>query len=310
MNFWNSITFLIISLLISFSALADKPINIAVIDTGIDPTHPLFSQKLRVGSKVATNNVFGVDFSSLDGKVSYRPFDKNGHGTHIAGIIAKINPKARLHILKYYNPEADGYQNLKATIRALRYAIENNMDVINYSSGGPERSPEEASLFKQAKDKGILIVSAAGNEFRDIDADGSEGFYPASYNYQNIITVGALDKKMNRVGSSNWGTRSVDIFAPGKKIKSAFPNYQVAEMTGTSQATAFVSGAVSLILEKKSFKSKNNKFLGVKKILFKTGYHSKRLESLCLSSSALNIKELKKYLFTNDQPIFKTASSR
>lgn len=310
MKNWYKSTLLIITLLISFSAIAEKTINIAVIDTGIDPMHPLFNGKLMVGSTSATKSSYGLDFSSLNGEVNYRPYDQNGHGTHIAGIIAKINPKAKLHILKYYNPEADGYQNLQATIRALKYAIDNNMDVINYSSGGPEQSPQEAALFKQARDKGILIISAAGNEFRNIDASGSAGFYPASYDYENIITVGALDKKMKKVGSSNWGTRSVDIFAPGKKIKSAFPNFQLAEMTGTSQATAFVTGAVSLILEKKSYLSKEEKFTRVKNMLFKTGYHSNRLKSLCLSSKALNIKGLKKYLSQRSLASIQTASTR
>ena len=310
MKNWYKSILLSISLLISFSVMAEKTINIAVIDTGIDPMHPLFNGKLMVGSKNATENSYGLDFSSLNGKVNYQPYDQNGHGTHIAGIIAKINPKAKLHILKYYNPEADGYQNLQATIRALKYAIKNNMDVINYSSGGPEQSPQEAALFKQAREKGILIISAAGNEFRDIDANGSDGFYPASYDYKNIITVGALDKKMKKVGSSNWGTRSVDIFAPGKKIKSAFPKFQLAEMTGTSQATAFVTGAVSLILEKKNYSSKEEKFIKVKKLLFKTGYHSNRLKNLCLSSKALNIKGLKKHLAQETLMPIKTASTR
>ena len=210
-------------------------------------------------------------------------------------------------LLKYFNPKADGLQNLNATIRALRYAINLGVDVINYSSGGPEKSPEEQRLFQLAKKKGIIVVSAAGNEFRDIDSLNGEGFYPASYSFPNIITVGALDKNMKRVDSSNWGEKSVDIFAPGRKIKSAFPNYQVAEMTGTSQATAFVSAAVSLILEKKKYNSKLEKFSSTKRLLFKTGYKMPSLKKLCLSSKALNIRLLKKQLSTT--PLIKTASN-
>ena len=113
--------------------------------------------------------------------------------------------------------------------------------------------------------------------------------------YENIITVGALDKNMQR-GNQVTGEKSVDIFAPGKKIRSAFPNYQVAEMTGTSQATAFVSGAVSLILEKKTFSSNNDKFFSTKDLLFNTGYRTPILKNICFSSRALNIKALKKLL--------------
>ena len=289
-------TFLLSLILATIFCAQAKEVHIAVIDTGIDPNHPQFSGKLWVGRNPSNHDEYGMDFSSLDGSINKKPYDHNGHGTHIAGIIAKINPKARLHILKYYNPKADGYQNLKATVRALKYAINLGVDVINYSSGGPEKSPEEQKLFMLAKKKGILIVSAAGNEFRDIDIPNGEGFYPASYTFENIITVGALDKNMKKVNSSNWGTKSVDIFAPGKKIKSAFPNYQIAEMTGTSQATAFVSGAVSLILEKKNFNSKEQKFSVTKKLLFQTGYSNTKLSDICLSAKALNIKLLKQTL--------------
>lgn len=299
-------TFILNIIFSVFLIAGAKDVHIAIIDTGIDPNHPQFTGKLWVGNQKSTQNNFGLDFSSLDGGTNSQPFDHNGHGTHIAGIITKINPKAKLHILKYYNPEADGYQNLKATIRALRYAINLGVDVINYSSGGPERSPEEQKLFVLAKEKGILIVSAAGNEFRNIDHPNGEGFYPASYTYENIITVGALDKNMRRVQSSNWGTKSVDIFAPGKKIKSAFPNYQVAEMTGTSQATAFVTAAVSLILEKKRFSSFDQKFSATKKLLFQTGYQTPLLKRICLSAKALNIKSLRQALTFEAQ--IKTAS--
>ncbi len=288
--------FIINLLLTAFLCVYGKDVNIAVIDTGIDPNHPQISGRLWVNDKPATRKNYGVDFSSLNGQINHQPIDKHGHGTHIAGIIAKVNPNAKLHILKYYNPNADGYQNLKATIRALKYAINIGVDIINYSSGGPEKSPEEQQLFELAKKKGILIISAAGNEFRNIDSPNGEGFYPASYSYENIITVGALDKSMNKVSSSNWGKKSVDIFAPGKKIKSSFPNYQIAEMTGTSQATAFVSAAVSLILEKKKFHSNYEKFLSTKNLLFQTGYQTSQLREICLSSKALNIKALRRKL--------------
>ena len=75
-----------------------------------------------------------------------------------------------------------------------------------------------------------------------MNVDHSEsGFYPASYHLDNIITVGAHDDHFNKVPSSNWGKGTVDLFAPGYKIKSAFPKFRTAELTGTSQATAFVS---------------------------------------------------------------------
>ena len=134
-----NLTFIIFSIgvsLVSPEASALEGINVAVIDTGVDVNHPNLRGRIWFKNEPATNSKFGMDFSPLNGKVSTRPHDQNGHGTHIAGIIAKINPKARLQIIKYYNPKASGEENLKATIRALKYAIELGVDIINYSSGG------------------------------------------------------------------------------------------------------------------------------------------------------------------------------
>ena len=79
-----------------------------------------------------------------------------------------------------------------------------------------------------------------------MNVDHSEsGFYPAGYHLENIITVGAQDDHLNKVPSSNWGKNTVDLFAPGYKIKSAFPKFRMAELTGTSEATAFVTSAVA-----------------------------------------------------------------
>ena len=97
---------------------ADDDIDIAIIDTGIDPTNDIFQNRLYIGENKATLDNYGVDFS-LHAPDFGQPYDQHGHGTHIAGIIAELAPKARLHILKYYNPNATGEQNLTSTIKAL-----------------------------------------------------------------------------------------------------------------------------------------------------------------------------------------------
>ena len=109
-----------------------KDIKIAVIDTGIDPHHPIVKNSLWLPNKKITSTQYGVDFSKATNNV-YRPVDKHGHGTHIAGIIKNIFPSAKLLILKYYNPLASGQDNLRSTIKALRFAIKHNVDIINYS---------------------------------------------------------------------------------------------------------------------------------------------------------------------------------
>lgn len=222
-----------------------RDVIVAVIDTGIDPTHPHLKNNIHVVSGPMNLNNFGIDFSKGQHTLN-RPFDDHGHGTHIAGIIKSIFSDVRILSLKYYNPRASGEDNLNSTINALRFAIHNNVDIINYSGGGPEASQEEYELLKLANKKGILVVAAAGNEESNIDQKKSY-YYPASYGLDNIITVTAHDFKLAILPSSNYGQKSVDVSAPGDKIRSSLPHGRMGNLTGTSQATAFVTGVAALI---------------------------------------------------------------
>lgn len=225
----------------------NKDVVVAVIDTGIQLDHPFLKDNIHVINGNPSKQNFGVDFSS--GSSTNTPFDQHGHGTHVAGIVKSVFPEVRILTLKYYNPAASGQANLAATIRALKYAVDHNVDIINYSGGGPESSQEELKILKEAERKGILIIAAAGNERSNID-EKRNAYYPASYGLSNIITVGAYDDMLNIIPSSNYGKKSVDIAAPGHRIRSAIPGGGAAYMTGTSQATAFVSGVVALIKSK------------------------------------------------------------
>jgi subtilisin family serine protease len=222
-----------------------KDIVVAVVDTGIDPIHPFLEKNIFVeNGKIDVNN-FGVDFSK-DKKLKSAPTDQHGHGTHVSGIIKSIYPDVKILALKYYNPTASGVDNLNSTVEALRYAVDNNVDVINYSGGGPEAAVEELRILKEAERKGILVVAAAGNEESNID-DKRKAYFPASYGLKNIISVTAYDEDLKILPSSNYGRQSVDIFAPGYRIKSSLQNGRAGYLTGTSQATAFVTGVAALI---------------------------------------------------------------
>ena len=210
--------------------VTNKEITVAVLDTGIDPNH-----KHIKGSLVRF-----LDYSGT-GKN-----DSHGHGTHVAGIIKNIFPKVKLVALKYYNPKYSGKQSLEATVKALKAAVDMNVDVINYSGGGPESSSAELAVLKEAERKGIIVVVAAGNESSNIDKK-SNAFYPAAYGLSNIISVSAHDENLKLIKSSNWGKRLVDLAAPGKRIKSALPKDRAGFLTGTSQATAFVTGVVAML---------------------------------------------------------------
>lgn len=210
--------------------ISNNEVTVAVLDTGIDSTHEFLSK----------NVVDSYDFSKTGNG------DNHGHGTHVAGIIKSVFPKVKLISLKYYNPKASGKESLEATLAGLRKAVELNVDIINYSGGGPESSDEELAILKEAEKKGILVVCAAGNESQNID-EKSNAFYPAAYGLSNIITVASYDEDLKLVDSSNYGKKVVDIFAPGKRIKSSLPLNRAGFLTGTSQATPFVAGVAALL---------------------------------------------------------------
>lgn len=222
-----------------------REVIVAVIDTGIDPNHPFLKENLYIPNGQASAENYGMDFSK-NRQNALQPIDTHGHGTHVAGIVRSVHPEVKILALKYYNPQASGQDNLNSTIEALRYAVDQNVDIINYSGGGPEPSLEELRILKLAEKKGILVVAAAGNEESNIDLK-SNAYYPASYGLSNIITVTAHDQNLQTLASSNYGKTSVDISAPGHRIKSALPNSRAGFLTGTSQATAFVSGVAALL---------------------------------------------------------------
>ena len=112
----------------------ERPVRVAIIDTGVDH-HPHLKDRIYTTNGVANEKNYGEDHSFYD-QVPTRPYDHNGHGTHIAGIIAKNAPKAHLYVFKYYHHLATGEENLHSTISALKAAIDANVDIINYSSGG------------------------------------------------------------------------------------------------------------------------------------------------------------------------------
>jgi subtilisin family serine protease len=217
----------------------NKDVIVAVIDTGIDPVHPFLKGNLL------DSKSYGIDFSK-NSKYPMSPSDTHGHGTHVSGIIRSVLPNVKILTLKYFDPSASGEDNLNATIKALEYAVDQNVDIINYSGGGPEASAKELEVLQAAERKGILVVAASGNNGSNID-NIAKAYFPASYGLSNIITVTAHDKMLNVLNSSNYGIKTVDIAAPGHRIKSALPHGRAGYLTGTSQATAFVSGVAALL---------------------------------------------------------------
>lgn len=233
-------------------AAGSRDIVVAVIDTGIDPVHPDLQRNVW---KERVSQAYGWNFVNNQPN----PRDEHGHGTHVAGIIGAttnpesgvsgVAPNVSILSVKYYSEGASGAVNLRNTVRAIRYAIEKGARIINYSGGGPEFSQEEYDAIREAHARGILFVAAAGNERQDTDRP--EGaYYPAGYRLPNMITVAATDIRNKLLSSSNWGLRSVDVAAPGENIYSTLPSGRYGYMSGTSQATAFVTGLAALLLSK------------------------------------------------------------
>lgn len=233
----------------------NRNIVVAVIDTGIDPKHPLLKNNLWKSPK--DPSVYGWNFVTN----KPNPTDDHGHGTHVAGIIGAttdltqgisgVIQNVSIMAVKYYSEASPGAVNLSNTIKALNYAIDNGAQIINYSGGGPEFSEDEYLAMKKAEAKGILVVAAAGNERKNSDLIENY-YYPAAYGLSNIISVAAIDRDNLLLRSSNWGVKKVDVAAPGENIYSTLPDGRVGYMSGTSQATAFVSGMAALLLSQDS----------------------------------------------------------
>ena len=264
---------------------ASKPLLVAGCDksnNGIDDDSNGF-----------VDDVHGWDFVYNDNHMT----DNHGHGTHIAGIIAAngqgadgqagvrgVAPNVSLMILKYYDPKAPGSNNLKNTIQSIRYAIKMHANIINYSGGGTDYSAEEFAAVKDAEKAGILFVAAAGNERSNSDEVGKH-YYPADYDLQNLISVTAVNREETKVlSSSNYGVRTVDLAAPGENIFSTLPNNSYGVMTGTSQATAFVTGVAALV----ESVNRDFTFLDVKKYILRTGDEYATLLSKTGTAKLLN----------------------
>jgi thermitase len=224
---------------------------VAVIDTGVDAEHPDLKKNIHRDR----NGNYGYDFV----KNGSNPKDEHGHGTHVAGIVGAVaNPKTGVSgvaqnvsilAVKYYAEGNSGAVNLRNTVKSIEWAVNNGAKIINYSGGGPEFSEAEYLALKKAEAKGVLVVAAAGNERSDTDLPENY-YYPSAYRLTNILSVAATDINNKLIRSSNWGKTKVDVTAPGENIFSTLPNGRYGYMTGTSQATAFVSGIAALMLSK------------------------------------------------------------
>jgi len=229
-------------------------IEVAVLDTGIDYDHP----------DLKDNIAWGV--STLHGRVSYKPNDYkdvNGHGTHVAGIIAALNnnigvvgvaPGVEIYAIKVLGNDGsgwisdivlgidqallgpDGVLDSNGNGKIVGDPADDAAEVISMSFGGSSDVQTLHDVIIKAYNYGVVLVAASGN-------DGSSSpLYPAAY--PEVIAVGAIDKNNN---VPDWSNRGIEVSAPGVDILSTYPDDTYETLSGTSMACPHVSGVVALI---------------------------------------------------------------
>jgi len=210
----------------------DKSVLVAVIDTGIDWTHP----------DLAANYVpLGYDWVNDDSD----PKDDYGHGTHVAGIIgavlnnsAGIAGLAQVQVMAEKALDAYGYGYEDDLANAIIHAVDQGADILSNSWGSQTDSQLIHDAFKYAYEGDVLIIAAAGN------TGNSQIIYPASY--PEVIAVAATDQSDKRAGFSTFGDW-MELAAPGVDIYSTVLSGSYENKSGTSMAAPHVSGVAALV---------------------------------------------------------------
>ncbi|MFE3765079.1 S8 family serine peptidase, partial [Streptomyces sp. NPDC059104] len=219
----------------------DPRVCVALLDGPVDLSHPCFA---------------GADLTRLDTLVQepagQGPMSR--HGTHVAGLIfggpgtsvAGLAPRCRGLLLPVFRDDGNGRVPQLDLARAIERAVEEGAHVINISGG--ERAPDGQAdplldrALRLCEDRGVLVVSAAGN-------DGADTVQvPAAV--PSVLAVGAAAADGRPLDISNWGAayRTHGILAPGQDIESAAPGGGLASLTGSSFATPLVTGTAALLV--------------------------------------------------------------
>ena len=217
-------------------------VNVSVLDTGIDNDHP----------DLMENIAGGVGFANINlAKFNTAWNDDNGHGTHVAGIIAALDneigvvgaaPNVSLYAVKVLNRGGRGFTS--DIIAGIEWSVENDMDIVSMSLGGGGYSQPFQDAINVAHNNSVLIIASAGNG-GDGDISTTETSYPAAYD--NVTAVAATDINNDVARFSNSGPY-VDIAAPGLNIRSTYNDGLYINMSGTSMSCPHVTGVAALVL--------------------------------------------------------------
>lgn len=217
-------------------------IVVAVLDTGVDVSHPALVESVLPNGVNTVENTFdprdiGNNFDDdADGQID----EMVGHGTHVAGTVLQVAPDARILPIKVLN--SDGVGDAFMVTAGIHYAVGQGADVINLSLGSTYDSLAIRNGVEFAASQGVVVVAAAGNGDRQEPAD-----YPAATGL--AISVAATTAGADKAVYSNYNA-FVDISAPGDDVASTYPGGLYTTASGTSMATPLVAGSVALMLDR------------------------------------------------------------
>jgi len=218
-----------------------KGVTIAVLDTGVDASHPALKGKVKRRLDVIDDDFDPDDVGNgLDDDGDGHVDEAVGHGTHVAGAILLAAPEAK--VLAYRVLNSDGQGTAFGVAEAVRHAVDEGADIINISFGADKKidSTVLKDAIKHAKDSGVLVVAAAGNSSSD------KKRYPAAD--AEVVSVGAYDPAKNELAKFASHGKWVTVAAPGVDITSTIPGGGYATWSGSSMAAPFVSAQAALLL--------------------------------------------------------------
>jgi subtilisin family serine protease len=245
---------------------AGSGIIVAVIDTGVDPNHPVLKNVLLTGydftrnqsggsemgdisqstvavldsnqvGQVSQSTVAVLDQSTvavLDGNPQYAAF---GHGTMTSGIVHLVAPQAKILPLKAFQASGNGYES--DILSAIYYATNHGAKVINMSFDFTTYSRELENAVNYAASKGVICVAAAGNSGQQATV------YPGAL--KNVIDVASTSDTDMRSSFTNYGAPPVWLAAPGEGVMTTYPFGTYAAGWGTSFSAPLVSGTSALL---------------------------------------------------------------
>lgn len=247
---------------------------VALIDTGVDPNHPVLQPVLLQGYDFTRNQPGASEWLDVTGTQNDNVQVENqnqqpgfvqqstaavleqstaavlegtpnvafGHGTMTSGLVHLVAPDAKILPLKAFSANGTGY--LSNIVAALYYAVQNHANVVNMSFDLTSSSPSLQQAVSYANKAGVVLVAAAGNE------DTSARVYPAAMNGQ-VVGIASTTNWDSRSSFSNYGSADVWIAAPGENVISTYPGGTYGSESGTSFSSPIVAGTVALMLSAK-----------------------------------------------------------